>query len=205
MEVSAVVLHEVGAVPGVTETALILPEGMTEGEWESLGEKLGRAYRASGWWIGDWINHGIDAGFIARDLDGRYAALDAYDRAEELSGLKRGTLRVYAYVARSYPALSRDNAVSFKAHRLALGNGHTSAPVAHIIRGLCIIARRYGDSLDEAALVKKLGKYPGGPGPLIGYATIQAKVKGGAIGRNLAVAVVDLYNKGRRSGQLAPL
>lgn len=73
------------------------------------------------------------------------------------------------------------------------------------LRGLGLVAARYNGELDDAALVKKLSKFPGGPAALLGRAKAQKDIKGGTVARNVAGIVVDLYNKGRRSGQLAPL
>lgn len=74
-----------------------------------------------------------------------------------------------------------------------------------IIRGLGLAAARYNGELDDGALVKKLAKFPGGPGALLGRAKAQKEIKGGTIARNVAGIVVDVYNKGRRTGQLSPL
>lgn len=69
-------------VPGATETALVLPENMSEAEWRTLGDQLGRVSRASAWWIGDWINYG----------SARWG--EKYEEAEALTGLS------YQYLAR---------------------------------------------------------------------------------------------------------
>lgn len=84
--------------------------------------------------------------------------------------------------------------------------GSTAAALeGNLLRGLGLVAARYNGELDDAALVKKLAKFPGGPGALIGRAKAQKEIKGGTVARNVAQIVVDIYNKGRRSGQLAPL
>lgn len=84
--------------------------------------------------------------------------------------------------------------------------GSTAAALdGQIIRGLGMAAAKYNGDLNDAALVKKLSKFPGGPGALLGRAKAQKEIKGGTVSRNVALIVVDLYNKGRRSGQLAPL
>lgn len=84
--------------------------------------------------------------------------------------------------------------------------GSTAAALdGGIIRGLGLAAAKYNGDLDDAALVKKLAKFPGGPGALLGRAKAQKEIKGGTVARNVAGIIVDLYNKGRRSGQLPPL
>lgn len=84
--------------------------------------------------------------------------------------------------------------------------GHTaSAAEGHILRGFGQVALRFDGAIDEPSLITKLAKYPGGPANLIGSARQRREFKGGSIGRNVAALVVDLYNKGRRSGALDPL
>ncbi len=41
-----------------TAVALTLPDDLTELKWRRIGEHLGVADRAVGWWIGDWWNSG---------------------------------------------------------------------------------------------------------------------------------------------------
>lgn len=73
------------------------------------------------------------------------------------------------------------------------------------LRGLGLVAARYNGELDDPALIKKLAKFAGGPGALQGRAKAQREIKGGTVARNVAEIVVDVYNKGRRSGQLPAL
>lgn len=74
-----------------------------------------------------------------------------------------------------------------------------------IITGLSNILARYNGELDRGVLVKKLGKYRGGPGALAGDARGLSDIKSVPLGRAVAEIVVTTYNKGRRSGQLTPL
>lgn len=84
--------------------------------------------------------------------------------------------------------------------------GRTPAAVeGQVVRGLGLVAASYNGEVDDASLVKKLAKIAGGPPGLIGKAKTQREIKGGTVGHNLAAIVVDIYNKGRRSGQLPPL
>lgn len=94
-----------------TETALALPDGLRQDEWEKIGSAIGRLERAKCWWIGDWINYGEDAGYVSREK---------YDRAVEITGLARGTLWNYAAVARAFPTSLRNEELSFNRHRLGL-------------------------------------------------------------------------------------
>lgn len=75
----------------------------------------------------------------------------------------------------------------------------------HVLRGLGIVAFRYKGEIDDPAIAKKLAKMTGGPSSLQGRAKAQREIKGKTVGWNIAAIVVDVYNKGRRSGQIAPL
>ena len=77
-----------------------------------------------------------------------------------------------------------------------------SALEGNTIRGLGLVASHFNGEIDDAALIKKLAKFPGGPGALVGRAKAQREIRGGTVGRNVGRIVVDLYNKGRRTGQL---
>jgi hypothetical protein len=79
------------------------------------------------------------------------------------------------------------------------------AAEGQIVRGLGLVAQRYNGDIDSKAFIQKLAKYPGGPRHLIGAAKARREFKGGTVARNVAALAVDLYNKGRRSGQLSPL
>lgn len=65
--------------------------------WEQRGTEIAQALRRTCWDIGDWIVDGED----------QHNVSDVLDRAEVLFELTRGTLQVYASVARAFPALSR--------------------------------------------------------------------------------------------------
>lgn len=85
--------------------------------------------------------------------------------------------------------------------------GHTTqATDGYLLRGLGLIAHAYPNGeIDDAAFVKKLAKHGGGSASLIGSAKNARSIKGGSLARSLACIVIDIYNKGRRSSQLAPL
>lgn len=90
-----------------TETALELAPDLSAEEWATIGTSLGRAHRASAWWIGDWINYGEDAGYIAREK---------YDEAERITGMARQTLRNRAAVARRFESYRRRYDLVFGHH-----------------------------------------------------------------------------------------
>lgn len=67
------------------------------------------------------------------------------------------------------------------------------------------VCDRYNGQLDRGALVKKLAKYRGGPSALSGDARGLADYKPISVSRAAAEIIVSTYNRGRRSGELAPL
>jgi hypothetical protein len=74
-----------------------------------------------------------------------------------------------------------------------------------IIEGLGLLFKAYGDAIDQAALAKKLAKYPGGASAVLGDARGLRTHRSGAVARCVAEVVIDLYNSGRRNGKLDPL
>lgn len=81
--------------------------------------------------------------------------------------------------------------------------GHTSAAVeGPIVKGLGLVAARYNGELDQATLVKKLAKFPGGPPALRATAKQQREYKGGTMASNVSAVVVDLYNRSRYTRKL---
>lgn len=85
--------------------------------------------------------------------------------------------------------------------------GSTAAAVeGRVLAGFVtftIYARKY--EIDRASFIKKLAKYEGGALAILAHARYESKHKGGTVARRFAEALVDIYNKGRRSGQLPPL
>lgn len=74
-----------------------------------------------------------------------------------------------------------------------------------VVTGLGTVLGRYNGELDEAAFVKKLSGYRGGPTALAGDARGYADVRPISVGRAAAEIMVDAYNRGRRSRQLPAL
>jgi hypothetical protein len=93
-----------------SETALVLDADLTQSEWEEIGHTLGRANRASAWWIGDWINYGEDAGYVSRGK---------YETAAAITSLGIETLRQYSYVSRRFESSRRLDDLSFGHHQSA--------------------------------------------------------------------------------------
>lgn len=91
-------------IEGATETALFLPVGINENEWAEVGEKLGRAHRASAWWIGDWINYG------------KTKWGEKYEEAERITGLSYAYLSQCAAVARRFEFVERSTKLTWTHH-----------------------------------------------------------------------------------------
>lgn len=80
-----------------------------------------------------------------------------------------------------------------------------AAAEGDILLGLSILHSTYNGELDRPALIKKLSKFNGGPSGLLGSARGLRELKTAPVSRLVAMVAVELYNRGRRSGQLADL
>jgi len=84
--------------------------------------------------------------------------------------------------------------------------GHTySAVEGRLIEGLGIVYSTYNGSVEQPALVKKLGKYPGGASGLIGDGKGMRQFRKSTLSRCIAERIIETYNTGRRAGKLDPL
>jgi hypothetical protein len=72
-----------------------------------------------------------------------------------------------------------------------------------LIEGIGIVCAAYSTTLDSAALIKKLAKYPGGASGVIGRAGMV--IGPSSVSKCVSAVVVDLYNSGRRNGRLEAL
>lgn len=80
-----------------------------------------------------------------------------------------------------------------------------SAVEKNIIGGLAIVHTTYAEEIDRPTLVKKLAKYKGGASGLIGTARQLKELRSASVERVVAAVIVEVYNRGRRSGQLDAL
>lgn len=71
-----------------------------------------------------------------------------------------------------------------------------------LMEGLGAVIAKYAGEIDQAALVKKLAKYPGGASGVQGNAKGLRNVRGASLANCVAEIIIGAYNKGRRSGQL---
>lgn len=84
--------------------------------------------------------------------------------------------------------------------------GHTANAVeGKLIEGVGAVYATYNGKVDNAALVKKLAKYPGGAPGLLGNARALRAIRTASVGRCVGELVVEIYNSGRRTDRLDPL
>jgi hypothetical protein len=94
------------ALPGdVTETTLVLPDGLTFDEWEDVGKRLRQAEKSVRWWIGDWLAYG----------ERTYG--ETYTRAAEVTGYTVGDLRNMVAVSTAIDPSHRCDALTWSHHR----------------------------------------------------------------------------------------
>jgi N6-adenosine-specific RNA methylase IME4 len=97
------------AIPGVfTATGLNLPDETTRDEWLEIGGFLARVHQTVAWWVGDWLNFGVEHGYIPRER---------YDEAALLwKRYERKTLRNFAWVTAEVESSRRRDDLSFGHH-----------------------------------------------------------------------------------------
>lgn len=86
-------------------TSLDLPPDLPYERWENLGRTLKDMEKGVQFWLGDWLLYG----------ESHYP--DRYTQATEETGYTHGALRNMAYVARAFPASSRDDTLTFSHYR----------------------------------------------------------------------------------------
>lgn len=74
-----------------------------------------------------------------------------------------------------------------------------------IIEGLSLVAAVNNGNIDDASMVGRLAKYPGGAPALLGDAKGRVRYHRGSLSRAVAATVIDTYNSGRKTGRLAPI
>ena len=88
----------------ITPTGIEFKEDLSYEEWAQMANEIGRAGRAIGFVIGDWINYG----------EARWR--EKYDEALKVTRLSRQTLEDYAYVARKIESSLRQDDLDFSIH-----------------------------------------------------------------------------------------
>jgi hypothetical protein len=104
----AEIVREYGSILAgkVSPTSYQLPEDLTYGEWEQIGDRLRQILNAAMWWLGEWWRYG----------EHRYG-----ERAHQAAplGYKADTLRRAARVCERVPPEERDERLTF-GHYVAL-------------------------------------------------------------------------------------
>lgn len=88
--------------------ALQLRPDLSEQDWVKVGLSLGRAAQGIQWFVGDWLNYGIDHGYVPTDR---------YQIAVEITNMSDAWLKVCAWVARSFKPEDRRADLSFEHHK----------------------------------------------------------------------------------------
>lgn len=83
-----------------------LPHDLSEKDWRSAGELLGKIERSVSWWLGDWWAFG----------EAKFRGGKALVEADEWEGPDYGTLRNVASICRSVPMSRRRDTVTFSHH-----------------------------------------------------------------------------------------
>jgi hypothetical protein len=97
-------LREMEAPVSMTPTAWAASGDLSLLEWSQSGRRLGIIGRATGWWIGDWVNYG-NARFGER-----------YVRAARITGYDVQTLMNMVYVASRFDSARRRQNLSWSHH-----------------------------------------------------------------------------------------
>jgi hypothetical protein len=92
----------------LSATAMAIPDGTEEEDWQDIGRVLREMESAVSWWVGDWAVYANRVwGATAKQI----AAIFEYEQA---------TIEAYMSVAKSIPGMIRNHTVSFSHHRLVM-------------------------------------------------------------------------------------
>jgi len=93
----------------LSATALAIPDGTDEAEWQDVGRVLRGMESAVSWWVGDWA---VYANRTWKATAKQIAAIFEYEPA---------TIEAYLSVANHVHGMIRNHTVSFSHHRLVMG------------------------------------------------------------------------------------
>ena len=85
--------------------------------------------------------------------------------------------------------------------KLAFGDEHANY-VGDIVSGMGLVQLRYGKTVVQKFLVEKLAPVSGGVPGIVGKARAMREIRGRPLDHCVAGIIVDIYNKGRRTGKL---
>lgn len=95
---------------GTTGLTVLDDEAINHDEWLTLGRVLRTVDTALQWWVGDWLNYGIQR---------KYG--ETYDTVAEILGMTTKTLQNWAYVSKHVETSLRREVLSFGHHALVAG------------------------------------------------------------------------------------
>lgn len=124
-----------------------------------------------------------------QQTDGSVAAVDKLEKIYNGAGITS--------VREGKNALSRTLAVI----KSAWGNSSAGFNGA-LLHGIGLVQLRYNGAIDQKALATKLAPIKGGAPGLLGNARALREMSGRPVHHCVASIVVDVYNKGRRTGKL---
>lgn len=131
--------------------------------------------------------HGLVVSDQSRD--GHVVAVDALERVYQGGGI----------------ASAKDGAAALgKALTVAVqawGNQPSSVN-GRVIHAIGLIFLRYGSTIDDKDLIRKLAPFPGGAPGILGKGRSSQEIRGRPLHHCIASILVDLYNKGRRVGKI---
>lgn len=85
---------------------------------------------------------------------------------------------------------------------LAAWGVQAEAVEGHLVQGFGMLMLRYGQAVDQPALINKLGHSKGGAPALVGQARSLRDIRKGSVADNVLEVAVSLYDSGRRTRRL---
>lgn len=116
-------------------------------------------------------------------------------------GFQPGGGRVGVDLPNKFPGLLRD---TLKFVSQAWGNSKDAVHTSMLL-GVGLFLMKRGRAAQVAELLHKAAQYPAGPLGILSRARGLMAIQGGTIGANVADVLIDIYNKGRRTGRLEPI
>lgn len=95
-----------------SKNVLVINDSISLAEWKELGQSLKQIEGSVQFWIGDWVRFGENKGYISSKK---------YDEAEEATGLDRGTIQDYKWVAEKVPSSLRKEELTYSHHKEVAG------------------------------------------------------------------------------------
>lgn len=105
----------------VSDLALEITQPLLSDEWKEIGQRFGRALKASAFVVGDWLVYGesgpVQLWFWPELEPKERVAKGTYAEAAKITGMDAATLETYAYVSRNVAPPLRNRIVSWEHHK----------------------------------------------------------------------------------------